>query len=225
MLSSTKTSLLLLLIGLFNTVLVTTHVQAQRFKGHWYVDPTTPLSLGYVPVESGCMPVESGYVPFNSTYAPFDSSCVPVDPNSMSGPMPRGMVTGASGSARAANRCPPPTNALLRVWVDDRATVWVNGQETKPQRLAGIHRGSRIFSLTHLLRDEMREATIEVALYIDGVEAVRMPATILEVRAGKTYESFFPPNLLAHADMEEVSPSAVPYYPPPVTGEAARPSP
>lgn len=91
--------------------------------------------------------------------------------------------TGASGAgAGRCSNCPPVTNALLRVWASDDAEVFVNGVKTKPQYLAGVHRGSRLYSLTDLKPGQMHAAEVRVV----GANGQRTEQ--LQVRAGETYD-------------------------------------
>ena len=159
----------------------------QEYKSGWYVDPSfsSPTSL------SSGLSYTTGFA-----VNPSCASCgihgyageVVSDPGLLSYALPAG--SGATGIADSHAKCPPPTNALLRVWVDDCATVWVNGVQTKPQRLGGVHRGSRIFSLTGLLRDEIQKALVEVEI-CDVYGAVSKQEETQTVQAGGSYELRF----------------------------------
>lgn len=81
--------------------------------------------------------------------------------NGLTTTMPVGNSTTPAHAGGCGN-CPPVTTALLRVWTADDATVYVNGVKTKPQHLAGVHRGSRHFSLTNLRPDQVYQTTVRV---------------------------------------------------------------
>jgi hypothetical protein len=115
-------------------------------KGHWYRDPHSSVrSSGGVYMA----PRAANYPP---PTAHGEMALLYGEPA-----FPIGIALGAN--------YPPVTNALLRVWVDDNATVWVNGVRTKPQTLAGIHSGSRIFNLTGLVPGQIQEAVVQVQLW------------------------------------------------------------
>jgi len=167
---------LLLLVGLVTAGLVSNRVNAQGRKSNWCVDPIFSSPSTSV--------VGSSYTSSHSIGAPCHSCGTPGYAAGM-----QGRAYGASGYAGmtgSAINCPPPTNAFLRVWVDDRATVWVNGQRTKPQRLAGANRGSRIFSLTGLAPDETQEAIVQVLMQ-DGQSKTETKLVL----AGGSYEMRF----------------------------------
>ncbi len=173
--------LLLLLIGLVNAGLVSSRVDAQgyrrEYKSGWYVDPVFSSPSG--------LAVGSSYAHSHAMDASSPSCGIQGHAAEMQGTA-YGSSSYASRTGSATN-CPPPTNALLRVWIDDCAMVWVNGQRTKPQRLAGVNRGSRIFSLTGLVPDEIQEAIVQVQLP-DG----QTNAETKLVQAGGSYEIRFP---------------------------------
>ena len=89
----------------------------------------------------------------------------------------------------SSSRCPTPTNALLRIWVDERATILVNGHKTKSQRLAGVNRGSRMISLTGLVPGDIQEAVVEATLVSYGTP-LRLTER-LPVQAGESFEVRF----------------------------------
>ena len=173
--------LLLLLVGLLTAGLVSGRADAQgyrrEYKSGWYVDPVFS-SPGYSAVGSS---YTSGHL--------IDAPCPSCEIAGHAAAMQGHAYTssGYAGIAGSATNCPPPTNALLRVWVDDCAMVWVNGQRTKPQRLAGVNRGSRIFSLTGLAPVEIQEAVVHV-LMLDG----QLMTEKKLVQAGGSYVVRFP---------------------------------
>ncbi len=191
---------LLLIVG---SLLVTPAAKAGVFKGHPYHDPhaSVPSSSGTTWTDSGvavsphttnCCPAAASGFPTEHLH---DAHCPPPSfgPPAMPG-----------GSAGRPN-CPPVTNALLRVWVDDGAIVWVNGVRTMPQHLAGIHRGSRIFSLAGLVPGEIQEAIVQVQ-YCDACSPLPNTTPMQEkrelVQPGGSYDVRFAEWVIA----EEVSP-------------------
>ncbi len=127
------------LAGLANLGVAET--QAHGRKSGWYTD-----QMFGPPAQYAATVLSEGRV----------GGCDPTAALRASGTAPADCHPGATAA------CPPAGNALLRVWVSDEATVWVNGQVTKPQTLAGVYRGSRIFSLTGLKPGTCHETTIEV---------------------------------------------------------------
>lgn len=220
-----KKVLLLFLVGLVSG-LASSRVDAQQYhreyKSGWYSDPifSSPSSPG----------VGSSYDPGLSIGATCPSCGMPgyagemlFDPGPLSYALPHEAVLGAGGSTGSRANCPPPTNALLRVWVDEHAMVRVNGVKTKPQRLGGVHRGSRVFSLTGLTPDEIQEVLVEVEMF-DAFHGVSKQEKTQTVQAGGSYElrfhnvdfeqgpahgelEHFPPEFAPPA-VEPVSPSA-----------------
>ena len=61
-----------------------------------------------------------------------------------------GYGNGTNGRGQRRRDCPPVTTAKLQLWVPDCCEVFINRQRTKPQTLAGVHKGSRIFELAGL---------------------------------------------------------------------------
>ena len=177
------------LLVMVATLLVASAAKAGVFKGHPYYDPHSSVPFSAAMSADG----PGVYV------MPHAANCCPGNPLEIVPPYRNyeasshmqlhAATTLPYASARRPN-CPPPTNALLRVWVDDHAMVWVNGRRTKPQMLAGVHRGSRIFTLTGLAPDEIREAIVRVEMY-DGFHVVLQQEKKELVQAGQTYEIRF----------------------------------
>jgi hypothetical protein len=62
----------------------------------------------------------------------------------------RGDGQGMDSGRQSRRNCPPVTTASLQLWVPECCEVTINGYRTKHQTLAGVHRGSRIFTLAGL---------------------------------------------------------------------------
>lgn len=104
-------------------------------------------------------------------------------------PTERGSGATACGAGGSGN-CPVSTTAALTLWVCDDATVCINGQTTKPQTLAGVHSGSRIYNLAGLNNGPLT-ASITVQLHrADGT--TENGETTLTVEAGGKYEVKYP---------------------------------
>ena len=97
--------------------------------------------------------------------------------------------------------CPPKTTAHLQLYVDDSMVVKINGQQTKTQFLAGVHRNSRVFTLTGLSahHDGLCEITILTCDRAgDSVEKTHQ----LMVRAGQRYVCRYPQDFITFAPSE-----------------------
>ncbi len=97
----------------------------------------------------------------------------------------RGSGTSACGAGGNGN-CPASTTAALTLWVCDDATVCINGQTTKPQTLAGIHSGSRIYNLAGLSNGPLTASITVQRHRADGT--TENGQTTLTVEAGGKYE-------------------------------------
>ncbi len=84
----------------------------------------------------------------------------------------------------------PPSNALLRVAIDERATVWILGRETAPQRQRRAHAGSRSFVLTGIPPGEPRPCVVSAEFTYSPQETVRLTKTV-RVEPGKRYQLSF----------------------------------
>jgi len=100
-------------------------------------------------------------------------------------------VTCGGGEFSKNGNCPRSNNATLRLWIADEMTVEINGQTTKQQMLAGIHQGSRIFSLEALEFDKVSPCDIIVVTCDDFGQPVRLRHSFA-VQAGKSYVVRFP---------------------------------
>ena len=101
-----------------------------------------------------------------------------VEPAHSSHPKTPASTTGRSHTSREA-RTAPPTNAILVLWIPEAADVWINGQETKRQRLAGVHKGSRRYNLTGLTPNEVNACDIVAKLTLgEDKRPVKLRATI-----------------------------------------------
>lgn len=109
--------------------------------------------------------------------------------SSAANPTERGSGATTCGAGGSGN-CPVSTTAALTLWVCDDATVCINGQTTKPQTLAGVHSGSRIYNLAGLNNGPLT-ASITVQLHrADGT--TENGETTLTVEAGGKYEVKYP---------------------------------
>jgi len=158
-------------------------VDAQIFKGHPYRDqhPFVYGSVGTTVVDSirNVLPVANNYT---GTASGFSTGHLPdgLFPTTTLGSQT--MVGGSQPSPQLA------TNALLRVWVDENAIVFVNDIKTKPQHFTGLYRSSRLFSLTGLMPDEVKEVVVQV----QSGEGEHVPLEKTQtVQAGGYYEMLF----------------------------------
>ncbi len=83
-------------------------------------------------------------------------------------------------------QCPPVTTATLRLLVPDHCQVYINGHLTKQQTLGGIHKNSRIYSLSDLDTAPFEPCTIEVIYHGDVYERQ------INVLVGQEYKIRFP---------------------------------
>lgn len=104
--------------------------------------------------------------------------------------------------------CPPIDNALLRLHVHDNHRVEINGYATKKQTLGGIHRNSRIYSLTGLTQEHLTPCDIVVIeTTCEGIQ-VRHHLQ-MAVHAGQQYVARFPQDFQTSTTL---IPNAEPIY-------------
>ncbi|QEG00350.1 hypothetical protein Mal15_44200 [Stieleria maiorica] len=108
--------------------------------------------------------------------------------------------------------CPPIDNALLRLHVRDDVQVEINGYQTKPQTLAGIHRNSRFYSLTGLRPDRILPCDI-VVIETDMHGNQRHYHHAFGAQAGQVYDIRFPQDFRFHQAVFAPVNSEVPAVP------------
>lgn len=175
------------LLLVVSSLLAVPAARAGVFKGHPYHDPhcSAHYAGGIVVSDAGDWGAPCAGNCGHAAFAGVSPGQLLLEPPSS------GIWYGAPGIIvmSPGRNCPPATNALLRVWVNDSALISVNGTRTKPQRLAGANRGSRIFSLTGLQPSILTEAVVRAQMTLPGHKHPTIVEKKVYVQAGGHYEA------------------------------------